>query len=104
MLMTTTNTIDDKKLRPLGLVTGSTVQSKHLGRDIAAGLKTLVGGELKGYTEMLEDARKQALDRMMNNAKKLDADAITGVRFNSSTVAQGVAEIMVYGTAVKYDE
>ncbi|WP_305768841.1 YbjQ family protein [Candidatus Epulonipiscium viviparus] len=102
MLITSTNYIDGKKLEILGLVTGSTVQSKHMGRDIAAGLKNMIGGELRGYTEMLEDARKEATSRMVAAATALEADAIVAVLFSSSTVAQGAAEILAYGTAVKF--
>ncbi|ONI44216.1 hypothetical protein AN641_01195 [Candidatus Epulonipiscioides gigas] len=102
MLIVNTNFIDNKELETLGLVNGSTVQTKNVGRDIAAGFKTLAGGELKGYTEMLEDSRKIALERMTNNAMALGADAIINIRFSSSAIMQGAAEILVYGTAVKF--
>ncbi|ONI44984.1 hypothetical protein AN640_05090 [Candidatus Epulonipiscium fishelsonii] len=102
MLLTTTNFIDGKELEILGLVYGSTVQSKHVGRDIGAGFKTLVGGELKGYTEMLDDARRIAVDRIKEDAKKIGADAIVNILFNSSAIVPGASEILVYGTAVKY--
>ena len=85
----------------LGLVKGEIVQSKHIGRDFMAGMKTIVGGEIKGYTEMIEDARKVATERMIEEASKLGADAIIGVRYGSSSVMTGASEIMVYGTAVK---
>lgn len=102
MLIVNTNFIDNKELETLGLVSGSTVQTKNVGRDIAAGFKTLAGGELKGYTEMLEDSRKIAIERMTNNALNLGADAVINVRFSSSAIMQGAAEILVYGTAVKF--
>jgi uncharacterized protein YbjQ (UPF0145 family) len=85
----------------LGLVQGSTVRAKHLGRDIAAGLKNLVGGELKGYTELLTEARREALQRMLGQAKQLSADAVVNVRFTTSAVTQGAAEMFAYGTAVR---
>jgi uncharacterized protein YbjQ (UPF0145 family) len=84
-----------------GLVTGNTVRAKHVGRDIAASFKNLVGGELKGYTELLGDARAQATQRMIDQAKALGANAVVNVRFSTSAVAQGAAELYVYGTAVR---
>lgn len=84
-----------------GLVSGNTVRAKHVGKDIAAGLKNIVGGELKGYTELLEDARKQAVERMMQQAQSMGANAIVNVRFSTSAVTQGAAELYVYGTAVQ---
>lgn len=84
----------------LGLVQGSTVRSKHVGRDIMAGLKGIVGGELKGYTEMLNEARTQALQRMMDDAARRGANAVVNVRFTTSNVAPGAAELLAYGTAV----
>jgi uncharacterized protein YbjQ (UPF0145 family) len=86
-----------------GVVTGSTVRSKHVGRDILAGFKNLVGGELKGYTELLQEARKEALDRMMEQAHSVGANAVVNVRFGTSSVAQGAAELFAYGTAVKVE-
>lgn len=86
----------------LGLVKGEIVQSKHMGRDFMAGMKTLVGGEIKGYTEMIREARQIATDRMIEEAEKLGADAIVGVKFGSSAVMQGAAEVIAYGTAVKF--
>ncbi len=83
-----------------GMVQGNTVRSKHMGRDIAAGLKNLVGGELKGYTELLTDARRQALERMMLQAEQLGANAIVNVRYSTSAVTPGAAELYAYGTAV----
>jgi uncharacterized protein YbjQ (UPF0145 family) len=84
----------------LGMVQGSTVRSKHIGRDFMAGLKNIVGGELKGYTELLEDARKEATARMQEQARAIGANAVLNVRFSTSSVAQGAAELFVYGTAV----
>ena len=86
-----------------GVVTGSTVRAKHMGRDIAAGLKNILGGELKGYTELLQEARKEALDRMMEQARSVGANAVINVRFATSSVAQGAAELFAYGTAVKVE-
>ena len=84
----------------LGLVQGSTVRAKHIGRDFMAGLKNIVGGELKGYTELLEDARNEATERMKKQAAAIGANAVLNVRFSTSSVAQGAAELFVYGTAV----
>ncbi len=86
-----------------GVVTGSTVRAKHIGRDIAAGLKNFVGGELKGYTELLQEARKEALHRMMEQARSVGANAVINVRFATSSIAQGAAELFAYGTAVKVE-
>jgi uncharacterized protein YbjQ (UPF0145 family) len=86
-----------------GIVSGSTVRAKHAGRDIMAGLKNLVGGELKGYTELLHESRKQSTDRMVEQAKELGANAIVNVRFATSAVAQGASELYVYGTAVRVE-
>ena len=88
----------------LGLVKGQTVQSKNIGRDFMAGMKTLVGGEIAGYTEMIREARQIATKRMVDEAEKLGADAIVGVRYGSSAIMQGAAEMIVYGTAVKLKE
>ena len=102
MKLTTTDTIEGENItRTIGLVKGEIVQSKHLGKDFMAGLKTIVGGEIKGYTEMISEARKIATDRMIEEAEALGADAIVGVRYGSSEVMQGSAEILAYGTAVK---
>ncbi len=102
MIVTSTNYIANKKIiHQYGVVSGNTVRAKHLGRDIAAGLKTLVGGEIRGYTEMLADARKQAMYRMVQEAQNLNADAVINVRYATSMVAQGMSEILAYGTAVK---
>lgn len=87
-------------VRQLGLVQGSTVRSKHLGRDLMAGLKTLVGGELVGYTELLNEARAEAVERLQEAARQAGANAVVGLRFGSTSIADGAAEILVYGTAV----
>ena len=94
--------IPGKELDILGMVKGSVVQSKNFGKDLMAGMKTLVGGELTGYTELLTEARQIAMKRMVDEAEQLGADAVINVRFASSSVMQGAAEIMAYGTAVKY--
>ena len=86
----------------LGIVKGTTVQSKNFGRDFMAGMKTLVGGEIVGYTEMLTEARQIATKRMVDEAERLNADAIVNIRFSSSSVMQGAAEVVAYGTAVKF--
>ena len=85
----------------LDVVYGSTVRSKHVGKDLFAGLKNIVGGELTAYTELLEESRQEAIDRMIVKAEALGADAIVGLRFSTSSIAQGASELFVYGTAVK---
>ncbi len=102
MIIYTTDYISGKKLETLGLVKGSTVQTKHIGKDITQAFKHLVGGELKAYNEMMSDARALATERMMEEAKELKADAIVSVRYATSAVMQGAAEVIVYGTAVKF--
>ncbi|MBQ9796942.1 MAG: YbjQ family protein [Clostridia bacterium] len=102
MIIVNTDYITGKQFEMLGLVSGSTIQSKHIGKDIGASFKTLVGGELKGYTEMMNEARSVATRRMVEVATQLGADAIVNVRFASSAVMQGAAEVIVYGTAVKF--
>lgn len=84
-----------------GVVTGNTVRAKHVGRDIMAGLKNIVGGELKGYTELLQDSRNEATDRMIEQAKSMGANAVVNVRFATSSISQGAAELFAYGTAVR---
>ena len=101
MLIVTTESIPGKTLEPLGLVKGSTIQTVNALRDIGAGLKTLVGGELTKYTQMMDNARKIATDRMVQEAQALGADAVVGVRYSSSSIMQSAAEVMAYGTAVK---
>lgn len=104
MFITNIETIPGKTITACyGVVTGSTVRAKHVGRDIMAGLKNIVGGELKGYTELLEEARSDAIERMKAQARQMGANAIVNVRFSTSAVAQGAAEIYVYGTAVSVD-
>ena len=102
MILTTTETISGKELETLGLVKGSTIQTVNAVRDIGAGLKTLVGGELTRYNEMMNDARALATKRMVAEAENLGADAIVCVRYSSSSVMQSAAEVMAYGTAVKF--
>lgn len=96
-----TEHIPGQKYELLGLVKGSMIQSKHLGRDIGNTLKSIVGGELRGYSEMLNEARAIATKRMIQEAEALNADAVVNLRYTTSTVMQGAAEILVYGTAVK---
>lgn len=102
MLIVTTDSINGKELEMLGMVEGSTIQTKNIGRDITQSFKTLVGGELKAYNEMMNDARALATKRMVQKAEALGADAIVAVRYSSSAVMQGAAEVIAYGTAVKY--
>lgn len=87
-------------LHQLDVVYGSTVRSKHVGRDLMAGLKNIVGGELTGYTELLEESRQEATQRMIDKARSLGANAVVGIRFSTSNIAQGASELFVYGTAV----
>jgi uncharacterized protein YbjQ (UPF0145 family) len=101
MLILTTDTVPGRTVTPLGLVRGSTVRAKHLGSDIVAGLRNLVGGEIKEYASLLAGAREQAIDRMVAEAEALGADAIIAVRFETSAIAQSASEILAYGTAVK---
>lgn len=101
MYITNTETIPGKNITAChGVVSGSTVRAKHAGRDIMAGIKNVFGGELKGYTELLEESRKQALERMQSQAEQMGANGIVNVRFSTSSVAAGASEIYVYGTAV----
>ncbi len=101
MKITTIDTIPGADFEVLGLVKGTIVQSKHFGRDLLAGLKNLVGGEIESYTEMLTEARDIATKRMVDEAMRMGADAIVGVRYGSASVMEGAAEVMAYGTAVK---
>ena len=104
MILSTTETIPGRTIkRFFGVVTGSTVRSKHIGRDFMAGLKNIFGGELKGYTELLNEARKEAMERMIEQARSLGANAVVNVRFGTSSVAQGAAELFAYGTAVRVE-
>ena len=102
MLIITLESIPGKTLEPLGLVKGSTIQTVNAFRDIGAGLKTLVGGELTKYNEMMDKARQIATERMTAEAQALGADAVVGMRFATSSIMQSAAEVMAYGTAVKF--
>ena len=103
MIIVTTDQIPGKEIKQvIGVVSGGTVQSKNIGKDIGAGLKNLVGGEIQSYTEMMNDARALATKRMVKEAEELGADAIVGVRYASSAIMQGAAEVIAYGTAVKF--
>ena len=104
MIITTGNDIPGKKItQVLGLVKGSTVRARNIGRDIGAGIKSIIGGEVKTYTEMTMNARDEAYNRMVNDAINKKADAIIGVRFTTSMIMQGASEMLAYGTAVKFD-
>lgn len=104
MILTTIESVPEKKIiTHFGVVTGSTVRSKHFGRDLFAGLKNIIGGELKGYTELMEETREEATERMIAQATKLGANAIIGIRYATSDVAPGAAEVFAYGTAVKVE-
>ena len=101
-LLTTLEYVPGKEIAEvLGLVKGNTVRSKHIGKDILAGLKTLIGGEIKVYVEAISEAREEATLRMLNEAERLGADAVLGVRYSTSQIMTGAAELMAYGTAVK---
>jgi len=103
MIVVTTYYIPGKKIvEAVGLVRGNTIRARHVGRDILAGLKNIVGGEIEDYTKMIAESREQCLDRMVEEAKALGADAIINVRFATSSMMQGAAELLAYGTAVKY--
>lgn len=102
MILVNTDYISGKEFEMLGLVKGSTIQSKNIGRDITQGFKTIVGGELKAYTQMMDDARALATKRMVEEAQSVGADAVVNVRYASAAVMQGAAEVMAYGTAVKF--
>ena len=104
MKLVSIDTIPGKKYEVLGIVKGTIVQTKNIGRDFMAGMKTIVGGEIVGYTEMLNEARQIATKRMVDEAEELGADAIVGVRYGSSQVMQGAAEVIAYGTAVVFVE
>ena len=101
MLISTTETIEGKKIvKHLGMVKGNTIRARHIGRDILAGLRNVVGGEITDYTKMMAESREQALDRMIEDAQNLGANAIVGVKFATSMVMQSASEILAYGTAV----
>jgi len=102
MIITTTAEIPNKKVKKiLGIVKGNTIRTRHIGRDLMAGFKNIIGGEIKSYTDMIASARDEAYNRMVEEAKKLNADAILNVRFMTAEVMQGAAEVLAYGTAVK---
>ena len=105
MLVVNTETVPGYRVLAIkGLVQGSTVRAKHLGRDIAAGFKNLVGGELKGYTELLTEARREAMSRMLAQAQELGANAVLNVRYSTSAITQGASELFAYGTAVTVEK
>ena len=102
MIYTNTPDVPGREIvEVLGIVTGNVVQTKHVGKDIVASFKTLVGGEITGYTDMLTEARHKAISRMVEDALKMDADAIVNLRFTTSSIMKNASEILVYGTAVK---
>ncbi|HLR79748.1 MAG TPA: YbjQ family protein [Bacillota bacterium] len=101
MIIVTTNVVPGRGIQEVkGLVQGSTVQTRHVGRDIGAGLKTLVGGEIKGYSDLMEQARNIALERLIEDAQRLGANAVVGMRYQTSQVMNSAAEVIAYGTAV----
>jgi uncharacterized protein YbjQ (UPF0145 family) len=105
MIVSTTDSLPGRRIvRILGLVRGNTIRARHLGRDIQAVIRNIAGGEIREYTKMLAESREQALDRMTDEAEALGANAVLGVRFTTSMVMSGAAEIMCYGTAVRYEE
>lgn len=104
MIISNTETIPGRRIVEFyGVVTGNTVRAKHVGRDIMAGLKNIVGGELKGYTELLQDSRKEATERMIEQAQSMGANAVVNIRFATSSISQGAAELFAYGTAVRVE-
>jgi uncharacterized protein YbjQ (UPF0145 family) len=104
MILVTTDAVAGRRTsRSLGLVRGNTIRARHLGRDIGAVLRNLVGGEIREYTKMMAEAREQAIDRMIEEAERLDADAVVGVRFTTSMIMSGASEIVAFGTAVELD-
>tara|TARA_B100000579_G_scaffold363133_1_gene321569 strand:+ start:151 stop:465 length:315 start_codon:yes stop_codon:yes gene_type:complete len=104
LILSNTETIPGKNIVEFyGVVTGSTVRAKHIGRDIMAGLKNIVGGELTGYTELLREARNEAINRLEKEAESMGANAVVNIRFATSSVAQGAAELFAYGTAVRVE-
>lgn len=103
IITSTTSEIPNKKIKELlGIVKGNTIRARNIGRDIMAGFKNIIGGEIKSYTELMSQAREEAFNRMVNEAIDLNADAIVNVRFTTSTIMQGASEILAYGTAVKF--
>ena len=105
MIITTTHTIPGKKITEgFGLVRGNTIRARHIGRDIMAALKNIVGGEIYEYTKLMGEAREQAIDRMREEAERLGANAVVGTRFSTSVIMGGAAELLAYGTAVKVED
>ncbi len=105
MIISTTNDVPGYRIKEtLGIVKGNTVRARHMGRDILAGFKNIVGGEISDYTKLLAESREQSLDRMVERGKELEADAIIGIRFMTSSVMQGAAELLAYGTAVRLEK
>lgn len=102
MILVNTDFISGKEIETLGIVKGSTIQSKHMGKDIMSGLKTMIGGELTAYNDMMNEARALATKRMVGEAESLKADGVVNIRYASSAIMQGAAEVIVYGTAVKF--
>ena len=102
MLLVNTEGIPGKRLEAIGLVSGACIMSKHIGKDIGAGFRNLVGGEMKAYVDMLNQAKDEAVQRMETEARQLEADAVVNIRFTTSSIIQGGAEVLAYGTAVKY--
>nr|WP_180486104.1 YbjQ family protein [Treponema socranskii] len=102
MILVNTDYVSGKDLETIGLVKGSTIQSKNIGKDILQGLKTIIGGELKGYTEMMNEARALATKRMVQEAEGLGADAVVNIRYSLAAIMQNAAEVIAYGTAVKF--
>ena len=102
MLLLNIDRVPGREIEALGLVKGSVVQSAHFGKDFMAAMKTLVGGEVEGYTRLMEEARKVATKRMVDDAQRLGADAVVNIRFASASIMQSAAEVTVYGTAVRY--
>lgn len=105
MILVTTEDVPGRKIsKVLGLVRGNTIRARHMGKDIMAGFKNMVGGEISDYTKMMAESREQALDRLMEDAESLDADAVVALRFTTTSMMQGAAEFLVYGTAVKLED
>ena len=102
IIVTTSNDIPGKKLKVLGIVRGNTVRSRHIGRDIMASFKMIVGGEIKTFTDLISHSRDEAYERMIDEAKKLNADGIIAMRFGTSSIMAGSSELLAYGTAVKF--
>ena len=102
MIVVSIHEMPGKSYEVIGVVKGSIVRSKHLGRDFMAGMKSIVGGEIKGYSEMLTEARETATERMIDEARQLGADAVLGLRYESASIMQNAAEVLAYGTAVKF--